>query len=71
MRSPVSAVIQLACALSYLSDEGRLHKTADALGLTGQVVLKIAEYVKQLLSTRALCVYSYVPGTKVAKFVMI
>ena len=38
MRSPVGVVKQVACTLYYLSDEGRLRKTANAFGLSRQVV---------------------------------
>lgn len=41
MRSPVDVVKKVACTLYYLSDEGRLRKTANAFGLSRQVVSKI------------------------------
>ncbi|MEQ2252502.1 hypothetical protein ILYODFUR_022403 [Ilyodon furcidens] len=40
-----SLVKKAACTLYYLGDEGRLHKTANAFGLSLQVVSKI---VRQL-----------------------
>lgn len=45
MRSPVSVVKQVACTLYYLADEGRLRKTANAFGLSRQVVSKIVRQV--------------------------
>ncbi|PFX23059.1 hypothetical protein AWC38_SpisGene12392 [Stylophora pistillata] len=45
MRSPVGVVKQVACTLYYLSDEGRLRKTANAFGLSLQVVSKIVQKV--------------------------
>ena len=41
MRQPVNVVKKVACTLYYLSDEGRLRKTANAFGLSKQVVSKI------------------------------
>ena len=38
MRSPVDVVMQVACTLYYLSEEGRLRKTANAFGISRQVV---------------------------------
>ncbi|MEQ2300432.1 hypothetical protein AMECASPLE_025369 [Ameca splendens] len=45
MQSPVCVVKKVACTMYYLGDEGRLHKTANAFGLSLQVVSKI---VRQL-----------------------
>ena len=38
MRQPVDVVKKVACTLYYLSDEGRLRKTANAFGLSKQAV---------------------------------
>ena len=45
MRSPVNVVKKVACTLYYLSDEGRLRKTANAFGLSRQTVSKIVREV--------------------------
>ena len=37
MRAPVDVERQVALTLNYLSDEGRLRKTANAFGLQGLV----------------------------------
>lgn len=41
MRTPVDVIKQVAVTLYYLSDEGRLRKTANAFGISRQVVSKI------------------------------
>lgn len=41
MRSPVDLVKQVACTLYYLSDEGLIRKTANACGISCQVVSEI------------------------------
>ena len=41
MRSPVDVLRNAACTLYYLSDEGRLRKTANASDLSRQCVAKI------------------------------
>ena len=41
MREPVDVVKKVACTLYYLSDEGRLRKTANSFGLARQTVSKI------------------------------
>ena len=45
MRAPVDVVKQVAVTLYYLSDEGRLRKTANAFGLSRQVVSNIIRKV--------------------------
>ena len=45
MRSPAHVVKNVACTLYYLSDEGRLRKTANAFGLSRQCVSKIVREV--------------------------
>ncbi|XP_046862570.1 protein ALP1-like [Xenia sp. Carnegie-2017] len=41
MRSPVDVLTQVAITLYYLSDEGRMRKTANAFGISRQTVSKI------------------------------
>ena len=41
MHSPVDVVKQVASTLYYLSDKGRLRKTANAFGVSKQVTSKI------------------------------
>ena len=41
MRSPVDVVKNVACTLYYVSDEGRLRKTANAFGLSASVCQKL------------------------------
>ena len=53
MRSPVDMVKNVTCTLYYLSDEGRLRKTANAFGLSRQCVSKIPRVV-----CRAITVFS-------------
>lgn len=45
MRTPVDVIKQVAVTLYYLSDEGRLRKTANAFGISRQVVSKIVRKV--------------------------
>uniref|UniRef100_A0A3B3D670 DDE Tnp4 domain-containing protein n=1 Tax=Oryzias melastigma TaxID=30732 RepID=A0A3B3D670_ORYME len=45
MRSPVDVVKKVACTLYYLADERRLRKTANAFGLSRQVVSKVVRQV--------------------------
>ena len=45
MRAPVDVVKQVAVTLYYLSDEGRIRKTANAFGLSRQVVSNIIRKV--------------------------
>nr|XP_023651694.1 putative nuclease HARBI1 [Paramormyrops kingsleyae]XP_023651695.1 putative nuclease HARBI1 [Paramormyrops kingsleyae] len=45
MRSPVDVVKKVACTLYYLADEGQLRETANAFGLSRQVVSKIVRQV--------------------------
>uniref|UniRef100_A0A1X7UYC9 Nuclease HARBI1 n=1 Tax=Amphimedon queenslandica TaxID=400682 RepID=A0A1X7UYC9_AMPQE len=50
MRVPVSADTQVAVSLYYLSDEGRLHKTANAFGLSRSCVSLIIRRVSYVIS---------------------
>ena len=45
MRCPVDVTKKVACTLYYLSDKGRLRKTANAFGFSCQVVSKIIREV--------------------------
>ncbi|XP_035030944.1 putative nuclease HARBI1 [Hippoglossus stenolepis] len=45
MRAPVDVLTKVACTLFYLNDEGRLRKTANAFGLSRQVVSVIIRRV--------------------------
>ncbi|XP_056157048.1 putative nuclease HARBI1 [Lampris incognitus] len=45
MRAPVAVLTKVACTLYYLSDEGSLRKTANAFGLSRQVVSVIIRQV--------------------------
>lgn len=48
MRSSIDVVKQVAITLYYLSDEGRIRKTANAFGISCQAVSKIVRKVRQL-----------------------
>ena len=48
MRSSIDVVKQVAITLYYLSDEGRIRKTANAHGISRQAVSKIVRKVRQL-----------------------
>ena len=50
MRSPVPADMQLAVTLYYLSDEGRLRKTANAFGLSRPCVSRIIRRVSHVIT---------------------
>ena len=65
MRSPVGVVKQVACTLYYLSDEGRLRKTANAFGLSRQVVSKIVRKVCKALTVHLGPRYIGLPSNEV------
>ena len=48
MRSSIDVIKQVAVTLYYLSDEGRIRKTANAFGISRQAVSKIVRKVRQL-----------------------
>lgn len=48
MRSSIDVVKQVAITLYYLSDEGRIRKTANAFGISCQAVSKIVRKVKKI-----------------------
>lgn len=50
MRSPFPADMQLAVTLYYLSDEGRLRRTANAFGLSCPCVSKIIRRVTDVIT---------------------
>ena len=64
MRSPVDVLKQVAVTLSYLSDEGRLRKTANAFGLSRQVVSKIICKVCKAISIYLGAKYITLPFTE-------
>ncbi|XP_046864305.1 uncharacterized protein LOC124458306 [Xenia sp. Carnegie-2017] len=64
MRSPVDVVKQVAVTLYYLSDEGRMRKTANAFGLSRQVVSKIIRKVCKAITIRLGPEYIKLPFTK-------
>ena len=50
MRSPVEVERQITLTLYYLSDEGRLRKTANAFGLSRPCILVIVRRVTRAIS---------------------
>ena len=64
MRSPVSVVKKVACTLYYLADEGRLRKTANAFGISRQVVSKIVRHVCEVITVHLGPMYIQSPVTE-------
>lgn len=64
MRSPVDVVKQVACTLYYLSDEGRIRKTANAFGISRQVVSKIVRKVCRAITVHLGPKYIKLPSTQ-------
>lgn len=64
MRSPVDVVKKVACTLYYLSDEGRLRKTANAFGLSRQVVSRIIREVCRAITIHLGPDYIKLPFTE-------
>ena len=64
MRSPVDVVKQVALTLYYLSDEGRLRKTANAFGVSRQVTSKIIRKVSKAISLHLGNKYLHLPKTE-------
>ena len=64
MRSPVDVVKQVALTLYYLSDEGRLRKTANAFGVSRQVTSKIIRKVCKAISLHLGNKYLHLPKTE-------
>ena len=50
MRSPVSVENQVAVTLYYLSDEGRMRKTANAFGVSRSIVSVIVRRVTSVIT---------------------
>ncbi|XP_050959494.1 putative nuclease HARBI1 [Labeo rohita] len=64
LRSPVDVVTKVACTLYYLSDEGRLRKTANAFGLARQTVSKIIREVCRAITFHLGPKYVSLPFTE-------
>ena len=74
MRSPIDVVKKVAITLYYLSDEGRLRKTANAFGVSRQSVSKVVRQVCKAIAIHIGPDYIHLPTTEedvkdlVAKF---
>ena len=66
MRSPVSVIKKVACTLYYLADEGRLRKTANAFGLSRQVVSNIVRQVCRAITVHLGPQFIQLPTTESA-----
>lgn len=64
MRSPVDVVKQVAITLYYLSDEGRMRKTANAFGISRQAVSKIVRKVCKAITVHLGPKYVTLPFTE-------
>ena len=64
MHSPVDVVKQVALTLYYLSDEGRLWKTANAFGVSRQVTSKKIHKVCKAISLHLGNKYIHLPKTE-------
>ena len=64
MREPVDVIKQVACTLYYLCDEGRYRKTANAFGLSRQVVSKIVRRVCNAITVHLGPKYIRLPFTE-------
>ncbi len=64
MRLPVDVLTQVACTLYYLSDKGRLRKTANAFGISRQVVSKIVRKVCRAITLHLGPKYIKLPATE-------
>ena len=64
MRTAVDVVKQVAVTLYYLSDEGRIRKTANAFGLSRQAVSKIVRKVCKAITIHLGPKYIKLPGTE-------
>ena len=63
MRCPVDITKKVTCTLYYLSNRGRLRKTANALGLSHQVVSKIIREVCRAMAVHLGSEYTTHPST--------
>lgn len=66
MHSPVDVNRQVALTLYYLSDEGRLRKTANAFGLSKSCVSVVVRRVTRVISRYLGPMYIKVPVTEEA-----
>ena len=64
MRTAVDVVKQVAVTLYYLSDEGRMRKTANAFGLSRQTVSKIIRKVCKAITIHLGPKYIKLPSTE-------
>ncbi|XP_046854286.1 putative nuclease HARBI1 [Xenia sp. Carnegie-2017] len=64
MRSPVDVLTQVAITLYYLSDEGRMRKTANAFGISRQTVSKIVRKVCKAITIHLGPKYVTLPFTE-------
>ncbi len=64
MRSPVGVLKKVACTLYYLSNEGRLQKTADALGLSRPTVSVILRQTCKAIAAHLGPKYVRLPFTE-------
>lgn len=63
MRSPVGVLKKVACTLYYLSDEGRLRKTANSFGLSRTSVSRIVRQVCEAITLHLGPRYIRLPET--------
>ena len=66
MREPVDVVKKVACTLYYLSDKGRMRKTANSFGLACQTVSKIVREVCTAITYHLGLEYITLPLTEPA-----
>ena len=64
MRSPVPVETQVAATLYFLSDRGRMRKTANAFGLACCTVSRIVQRVTRAISTHLAGSYIKIPKTE-------
>ena len=64
MRIPVSVETQVAATLYYLSDGGRMRKTANAFGLASCTISRIVKRVTTAISTELAGIYMPLPQTE-------
>ena len=64
MKQPVDVVKKVACTLYYLSDEGRMRKTANTFGISKQVVPKIVRELCYAITKHLGPKYIKVPFTE-------
>ena len=64
MRAPVPVETQVAVTLYYLSDSGRMRKTANAFGIATCTVSRIVQRVTKAMSTKLSHKYINVPKTE-------